>query len=373
MLLLARAAAGADWLTEPSIAFSSEYNDNTFLTTLPHDTLLRNSVRPALQVKGATETASLQTDAWLRFDRYPGEPSINSNNWDLKLDSAFGSEVQHADVLVDFMKDTTLETELLDTGLTGTATPRRSALIAPSWNYSMNQTTFLGLDYSYSKVNYEASTVLIDYRYQTVSGSLAWQFSDATEWSVVAFGDNYDTADDVSRFWNVGVQGGVVHDFSERVHTRFFAGARHTTSRNEFLSNVYRDNSTGGVLDARLEYQFERARLYVDVSSNVQPSGGGYLQESDLINLGWWHPVAPQWRVSVDATAIHNQSLTDYRTPYDRHYATVQARLDWRWARKWLAGGYVRYARSKYVQNPDVADANVVGVQVTYRWSGADL
>jgi len=373
MLLFARAAAGADWLTEPSIAFSSEYNDNTFLTTLPHDTLLRNTVRPALQVKGATETASLQTDAWLRFDRYPGEPSINSNNWDLKLDSAFGSEVQHADVLVDFTQDTTLETELLDTGLTGTATARRSARVAPSWYYSINQATSLGLDYSYSKVNYEASTVLIDYRYQTVSGSLAWQFSDATEWSVIVFGDNYDTDDDVSKFWNAGVQGGIVHDFSERVHTRFFAGARHTTSRNEYFSTVFRDSSTGGVLDARLEYQFERASLYLDASSDVQPSGGGYLQESDLIKVGWWYLVAPQWRVSIDATAIHNQSLTDYRTPYDRHYGTAQARLDWRWARKWVVGGYLRYSRSNYVQNPEVADANVVGAQVTYRWSGADF
>ena len=372
-LLFARAAVAADWLTEPSVGVSAEYDDNPFLTTLDHDTRLRTVLRPALRLKGGTETTVVQTDAWLRFDRYPGQSDANSDNGGVRFDSAWGSEVQHADLTVDLAQDSTLQTELLDTGLTQTAKERRSALISPSWYYLVTQSTSVGIDYGYSKVDYASGAQLTDYRYQTVSASMAQQLGATSEWSLAVFGAGYVTDDDLSRFWNTGLELGLVHDFSERSHGRISAGARHTTSRNEFFSTIFRDSSNGGVVDAKLEHGFDRASLHVEASRDVQPSGAGYLQQSDLLNLGWRYPFTPQWTVSVDATFYHHKSLTDYRTAYDRHYQTIQPRVEWQWARRWVASGYARYARSKYAQDPDAATANVVGVQVNFRWSGADL
>ena len=390
--LFSLTAQSAEWSIEPSVSVREEYNDNIHLTTLPHKSVWGTSLTPAVNFSSKTEISEITGGARLNFNRYSGEPNLDSNDQIFSLLSKYKTERNTFGLNGSYVRDTTLASELISTGAVQARKQRGNLTLNPSWTTFASERTWFTLDYQLSRVKYDdaAAAGLIDYNNQTASVSAVHRLSEQDQLSGTIYYSKYETSPANFKSNTTGLRLGITHDFSETFTGALSLGARSTLSKVqqnalvcpapvflcqfgfvpfEVVPFTTETRSRGYTLNASLNKQFETTTLSGQISREANPSANGALVQADRIGFSVANKFAPTLTGSVDASIYRSRYIGNIITSSNSRYYTVGPRLSWRMSEWWsLDTGYT-HSRQEYDNaSTAAATANSAYVLVRYDW-----
>ena len=379
----------AEWSMEPSVDLRTEYNDNINFTSAPHPSVWGVILSPDIKFSGTTEALNVTGGLRFNFNRYFGEQGLDTNDHILSLRSTYKGERDVLGLNIDSVEDSTLVSELSDTGVVLARDQRRRLTANPSWSRYLTETTAITASYSYNDVNYanNVETGLIDYRDQTAIVGLTYRPGERDLVSLTGYYDRYETNPARALANTYGIQVGYDRAFSETLHGSLALGSRNTRSTftNQALvcdgfilagicfgnvttvTLVTKANSTGYIFAANLDKQWETARLSAALSRSINPSGAGTLVETDHLGVTWTQHWSPTVSSSLGA-GLYQSRYGGNVTASDSRYYTIEPRVSWRLTERWtLSGGY-SYRHAKYESSGASASGNVAYLVLSYAW-----
>jgi len=380
----------AEWTFEPSVALRSEFNDNIQLTAAPHKTVWGEILSADLQFGGHTERLDVTGGLRVNANQYSGESGLNTVDYLVTLRSNYRTERDLLGLNVDSTRDSTLVSELFETGVVQARRQRNRLNVNPSWTRLLTETTAIVASYGYTSVDYAdtAGTSLIDYSEQTASVGLRSGLSERDVLTVAAYYDRFETDPKSFDANSYGIQAGYDHAFSETLRGSLVIGMRETRSRTfanalvcegtilfgfcfgdvTTVTSVASSNSTGYTLVASLDKKFETAMLSGRLSREINPSGVGALVQTDRLGVAWRKQWSPTFSASVDASVYQSRYVGNVNPASNSRYYRIEPRVSWRITDWWtLTGGY-SYSRVKYENTSVAASANVIYAVLSYAW-----
>lgn len=394
LLILAGSARGAEWFLIPKISTRAGYVDNLTLNTRPQNGVEELGLIPEATFGRKTETTGITGHA--RFDarRYWGQSGLNTNDRLLNLHMYDNGQRMGWTLDGNITKDTTLQSELSDTGLVLQRTPRLSRSISPGWNYMLSQRTQLNLGYQYQDVRYPDQSTLTyqDYRINSGTATISHQYSQRLQLFATGSVTYYRTTKnqlpargEFTARYDI-LQAGASYAFSQTLNASLSAGIRRSTTTVTRQNPVIVDtpfgpiflgyappvdvtqSSNGSVLGASLQKQFQTGTLAASLSRNIQPTGYGGLIETDRLELTGHRNLSARFSESLDLALYRTNAVTTTATNLDRTFVRVEPAFTWRMTQWWNLRGSYRYARQRYDNSSQTATQNAVYLTVSYTW-----
>lgn len=262
-----------------------------------------------------------------------------------------------------YQRDSTQNTEFLDTGVVGFQSSRvEYATVGSSGTYNLTELNSLTAGANYRKSEYESPRFVNN---ENTSGYIGWihQWTEDT---------NLQLQGTVSRFENeariqvvsdsYGVQGGFTSNLTERLNVSALGGW--TTTKTSYsasgLASLPDDDNTGGwVFNGSTNYQMNRSKLSANLVRSSVASGNGYLQVSTILNIEYLYDVSEKSRLTLGLTSGRNGAL-DSRIKNNRDFSRANVALSYQFSRSWsLVGTYV-YSYQDRESQTESADSNTL-------------
>lgn len=360
-------ARALEWAFGPSIVARSEYNDNIRLATAGGEAVWLYTAIPRLKVSALDEGGELKGDFRFEPMRYTGGGDLDSNNFFANLDGALRNEFNQWGLGVAYSRDSTIQSELLDTGITDVSKVRKQKTVAPSWQHAFSEFMSVDLGYYYAAVSYEdgADAGLFDYDIDTFNVSVSRLLGEFDYLKLNLYYTAFDAPYVESEYADRGLTLGYAHVLSEYYRFDATAGVRRTKFNNVIGRN---ESSSGFIGELSVTRTFEQGTVRASLGRKIDPSGSGTLQQRDSLILRLTRRFASMMNGALALGVHRNKSLERDFTRLDRTYYFVTPNLVWRLAEDWSARLFYRYQYSKYDGASDNAQANVAGVRVSYEW-----
>lgn len=399
----------AEWSVEPKISLRAGRDDNIRLTTQPHSPVWESTLSPSVKFAVAQENQGLSGDAGLKIRRFTGGTGRERSELLDREDYYLNSDVFHQtlhDVFranLDYTQDSTLDTQLDETGNVSARATRERLALGPSWSRTLTERARMDLTYQYSNVGYsdDAGANLVGYDYHVASGTLVRQFTPRIQGSVVAAYSSYlpDTLLGLNSD-TVSLQAGVTANISETLVASALLGQRSTTS-DRLISTGFcigadpgatYPSCTGGipiptgaakgtldttspVYSASLTKTLETGSLSASLSRSSSPSSDGELLDVTRLALAGTYKLSEMLSSSLRVEYTENETIVNRLgsapTQGKETFFRVTPRAAWRWNREWELAGEYQYARN---EDPrirgsagDTATRNAFYVTLYYR------
>jgi hypothetical protein len=357
------AALATEWSIEGRANQRFEFDDNIRLRTTDVETAWGGVFSPEMDLRRRSELWDVTLNTKLAFSRF-NDDSLNYEDQFVKLNSGYRTELGTLGLEGKLIRDTTLTSEVTDTGRLDENARRESYNFSPSWSYTLSPRDNFTLSAGWTVVDYHTSS-LTDYRFLLGSGSWTRSLTEVHELDATVFTTHYKTieGDDLERQMYAG-EAGLNWIFSERFQARLAGGPRYIRTD---VSGSDGDGDFGFILDASASYQFdERTILEAGAARSVEPSGEGTTFERDTLELSVKHDLSPRLLLGLEALYLENEDTGDDRVG-DRKYYSIQPRIRWRLAQDWDLTASYRYRAQKSRGSVSWADSNSVLMTVTYR------
>jgi hypothetical protein len=384
--LLAVPSWSAEWRAEPSVALRQEFNDNINLTALPHDAVWGTILTPSIKLSRNSEVSQTYASVLLNINRYTGQTNLNRNDQYYTLGSNYQTERDIWAGDFAYTSDSTLTSELNQTGVVLTRAQHNLLSLKPSWTRQLTERSSARLSYLYndSRYNGGASSGLVDYTYHTLAADWFYQASERDQLSMTASYSRFQTSSGGYTANTVGLQAGLTHGFSETLQATLQLGVNQSRSvlRSQSLQiiqlfpvivvapvvNTLTTSNLVPVLGASLTKQFETGKLSGTASRQLQPTGNGSLIETDQLGLDASHSFNEKLVGSVSAAAYRSRYIGNAINATNSRYYRVGVGVNWRIDERWRLDGGYRYARSEYQNSAVTPTSNQVYATITYAW-----
>lgn len=362
-------AMGAGYAAEVSGKISiegrEEYNDNVLLVPKPEKSVFVTTISPSAGVKVRTERTDLTADVRANINRYSGSSDLNSN--DLLLDSALQHRFERdtLGLIGGYHRDSTLASELNQTGVVQARRQRRKVFLSPSWTALPTERLSLKVGYDYAKVKYDdlAGTGLVNYRVSTPYASARMRFTEIDEGFVTAGVTRYRPDQSPNRFRVAYVDLGYIRDFSEAWRGELSVGA----NRVKFSRAGDESERSGSQAQASVTRKFGVSDLRLSLGRELNPTGSGELTQTDKAVLGWNGKLSPRWGYSFNAAIYRNAFFTSNTASRRERYYRLGGAFDWQVSEDWV----VEFGANRGELDPEQGDgatANAVFVNARYTW-----
>lgn len=374
-LLCIPGAQAAEYFIAPSAALSTQYNDNILMSAQPHDSVWGWDLIPQLRIGRRTEVSSTILAVRGDLRRYSAS-SLNTDDTKVDFSTSYRDELNHWHLDASDVRDTTLNSELLTTGIIGARTRRTSSRISPSWTHQLTQKDSLQLEYSINDVSYDAPpTQYAGYRYQSLDASWIRQWDQRTQVSATVLGTRYEAPDVHSRTDTVGIQVGATRTFTERMKGSISVGWR--SSKNHVLIPFFLNpsilissdtSSNGALVSVSLDRKFERTEASVGYARSLTPGSAGSLYQSDQLSLTMTHHYTPTVDLVLHALAIRNSSTQRGVALSSRNYYGINPSIRWHLTERWRLDMGYRYRWQKRSDQTVSTASNALLASIRYEW-----
>jgi hypothetical protein len=393
----------AEWSAEPTVSLRNGYNDNIRLTTGDHDSVWETDVTPAVKFGVEKENQGLFGNADVSIVRFFGGSGANSSSqldredYHLKINSYHRAERNDFGADINITQDSTLDTELTQTGqvIENRAT-RLSTILNPSWTRMINEKTRLDLEYQFNRVEYSDEvgvSNLVNYDYNTVSASLIRNLTPLTQGTLSTSFDRYKPETGLNSD-SYAIQAGLSRQHSETLSTSWLAGWRNTNSDTlnptgfcvgadpgasfpkctggfpvQTGTETDQINNTGSTYAASITKTLERGSLGASLSRLATPSGEGELLDTTRLALTGEHRFTETLRSNLTAEYYKRETIVNASgqpVSGDRNFFRIRPSVTWQWQREWLLSGEYQYSEDEET-NGDTATQNAVYLTLTYR------
>ena len=201
---LSNSASAAVWLFDPTVSLSQEYDDNYRLATNSsnEDEVGTTTLSGELALKGKSERFDLRALLGLDAIQYSGDDDDidDRNNQSLRVTSAYSATERNRFTFKgNIFRDTLLRStqsifdplpddgigfdpnQDVDANVVRDSARRERFRFNPGWNYRLNESTSLGLNYTYRDVSYSGDDFdsgLVDSDLQVIGANISKRVSE---------------------------------------------------------------------------------------------------------------------------------------------------------------------------------------------------
>lgn len=280
IILFPLLASANDVTLVPSLRISGEYDDNVFFNSTDEVDDYLTIISPGLTFDYATELLNLQSLIVVDFLRYFDETELDTENqrYDLNGRYQLASKWNIAGNF-SYIKDTTLESELEETGIVHLREDRKRYNAGGGLSYQMTELTDLNFNYTHTVTRYDSEDN-VDYDYDNFS--LLCNRKLKNQLDVLTVRTNYSIFDsDEEKTNNYELLLGWFHKFSETLDLNASAGPRYT--RQNFNDDREDEDSWGTTVDISLNKRGETSSATIGYSRRIWNNADGDLVETDRI------------------------------------------------------------------------------------------
>ena len=352
---------GAEWSIAPRYSSSVDYDSNRRLEADGSGSSA-TVLLVDLQLKRALEDISFTLEPNYTWRRFTRSSLGNGDDRNITAGSSWVREHSSLNLNASYSDQSTLVTEVLETGIINGDTHRRATQTGASWIYDQTERRAVVAQLNYLDVSYygKSAPQLPGYRYP--SGSLGEQFafSERGTFTLSAFSSRLQSDTQGNSSHEEGLQIEIAYNVSERTKVDASLGE----SRRVLTSK----RSLGTDASVKLDHAMERGTLSFAYKRSLVPYGFGFLFEQQVYSA----------TVNYPLTAYLDTNLSFYRTQadetavllhVDRHnYNALAGSVRWHPAETWSLGAEISGIRT---QTPDVAAIAVKSwrTAVTLTWS----
>lgn len=365
MAAYAGPAAAEAWLIQPTVAFTTRYEDNIRLVPDEEEDAWTNAPTVQALVSRQTETMDVRALGRLTYRIYEGSADLDDRGDQLaRLGSKFRTERsvfgldgswRRQDALArrsggneDLLGDEALPGEVddddADTGQVREQVIRNRADLVPSYTYQLSERTEVGANVAYRNQYYEdddADLGLTDYEQYTLSLNHRYRLDERTIWTNSLRGIDYEAPDVDREYQTNEILTGINRAFTERLRVGFLVGWRETdfdTPTDDGSNSGYTLQLTGTLRD-------ELSTLFGRLSHRLVPSATGDVVEQDELLVRYRYQMTPRLRAGIVARYFENESLELENESANRRYLNVEPELDYALSLAWSLRATVFHER----------------------------
>jgi len=368
-------AYSAEYLIESDVNARVEYNDNIFLTDLPHDSVKGIIITPTIFGKIKEKNWESSLIARIRSHNY-SDDTLNTNDQFFDLVGRYNVERNIFSLSYNYDFDSNLNSTSTDFGISGRRVNRKIQSISPQYTRLLTERSVLSLSYTYSDVDYLEAEGTEYTPYITESGVLSLTY-DLTERDKLTFSlqaVDYTSKNDLITYQLFTSRIGIDHKFTETLFADFLLGAsrQNSTSLSTVVPTQEIDfKNRGFVLNAGIKQLLEKGEITARVSrDNVTNSFGG-LDRVDKLKFNYSEKISQLWRYSVAARIEDIISISSGTRTTDRDVLFFNSTIYYSITEKWKANASYRYIQRKF--KSDISDdraphSNSVYIGLTYNF-----
>ncbi len=321
----ARHVAAAEWSVSPTYSSAVDHDSNRRLEADPSGTESA-LVTADLRFQRALEDASISIEPRYTLRRFSDASLGNGDDRSLAAQMSRTWERNVLSLTASVFDQSTLTTELLETGIVSADTHQLLLQSGGSWTWVLCERRQLSAQISYSDVSYHGGiavhTVLPGYRYPTGSFGEQFVLSQTSSVTLSAFGSalSSDTAGNSNHEYGLQVQ--LDRALSERTH---FVGS---VGRSERL--LAGKSSQGTDISLSLTHNLTRGTVSLTYVRNLVPYGVGFLVQRQQSTLSGTRQLTPYLDATLSFMRIRNDELSVLLNIDRRSYDSASAGLSWR-------------------------------------------
>ncbi len=319
-LLCSTAMAETIWT--PSVQLTGVRDDNIqFSRTDPVDDYIYLA-KPQLELNYNQELTQIAADGNIIIRRYQDNDEFNDEIY--KFDFKGNTKLSERFRLrgdYEFIKDTTLDSELREVGRIYLREDRFSHDVRLVPSFDLTERTRIGLAGRYRDVAYD-SDAFVDYSVWDISLPVSRRLE--TQIDTIYVSPGYTNRDsDTARSKSYNLRLGWKHETTERLDLDLSVGARHT--EHEQVATGETNDSWNGLGALRLNYDFETGSLMIDFQHDLRNTAdGNQANVSRLITRLRWYFTE---RIGLDLNGRYYNTRTEGENNNDtREY--IQAGSD---------------------------------------------
>ncbi len=306
----------------PSLGLTGGYNDNIQFSREDELSDYYTIITPGAELAIASEIAIIEAVARNDFYIYATESDLDNQVQDYEIQSTSDFlERWTFNIGGSYKLDTTLDSELEETGIVLERSDRTRLSGNTSLRFDINERTLTEVGFRYLDTTYEDDDFtdyvsnVFDFRFER---KLRNQIDSLVLLSSYTYRESDDTESD-SYFVKLGWR----RKIEERLTLRLLGGYRRTETYN---LRRERESKDRGVFDASLTYQLERSRISFGVNRSLTASATGNNIEVDRLFLRYWLNLTERTRFDFSGRLIFNRDDSDV-TDIEGRYYVVQPSL----------------------------------------------
>lgn len=362
----------AEWSLVPSIGAKGVYNSNLLLTPLPHDATYGYWVSPAAEFAGKTERLEVSSRVAADFVSYYGGVGTQFTNIFLPLTLRYKTEKDLLGLTGGFIRDNTLMSELLTTGLVLRFTQRNQWTANPSWTRRITEKLSFQSNFQLNDTTYENGLRLglVDYQLFGGSGGLLYQMTEQDQIQLSGSYVNFHTTNAPSPFRASfpGVSLSLTHAFTETLTGTAYGGPRFVSSTTETVTDNMTAQSTVWLFGASLAKKLENSSIQVNIDRDIVPSGFGILIQRDRAGLTVSHDLTETLAASLNGSGYLVSGITQRATggtfPESRYFY-LTPKIAWKFLEWWKLEMSYTYGHRE-VDGSSPAMSNATMFTITY-------
>lgn len=423
-LALVESAMAAEYSAEPRVRITQEHDSNIRMTERDRLSAMGTAAEAALLLKRRTEVSSQELDLRLRSTHY-NRSEFSSEDQYVRGAMRRVWERSSLSVLFNIDRDTTRDSEIIDTGVILGSDRRERYYIEPAWSYTLTERQLISFSGAAEATRY-GNKRYVGYDYGHATLGWTWVSSERLSWFVQGTYSHYESKEsrdlhfrspyippllfpfDFTQSYSTeskthGAQVGGEYQWSEQLSLTVLAGR--SRSRNHYdindpqqvcpgfegigmpadymgligLCGMRSSAGNTSLWNATLQWNGQRHQFLGSVLSQTQPSADGYLLESERVNVGWQYELTEKARLLVDGTwgrnkALENSPLQLGANRSDRDFMDARVRYQHRLTEQWFIEADYRYRYSDRKVTRGSAESSMIMVGVRFapqgwRWS----
>ena len=369
-------AVAGNWYYQTTLSSQIEGDDNKRLRRRDEEGVVGVDLRGTVELSRKTETSEIYLRGTLRSARYDGDEDsgLDTDDQLLYAGGRWIGERSELTINGDFRRESSLLTELEDTGLFEDVERRVTKSISPQYTYNLFENTSVTAGASYTDVEYPNTIPfsLTEYDFKSVNAGIIHTLTERSSISLGVFHSIYEADTFDNDVDTTGANLG--YSFSPDEFWLLFAsvGYRDSRFRNNVNGANVRDDDTGALYEATAIRQSETVRLELALRNELQPSSSGNVNERTEYEFNLRKMFSERISGSLNFLWLENESVNDDNDTNDREYWSFSIGGDYRLTPHWYLTGSYRHRDQSFDNAIDSSSANSDAVIFGVRYSGQE-
>lgn len=293
-------------LISPSIGVKGEYDNNVaFVPTEVEDDFIA-TVSPGAALTIGSELVDIKSNVAIDFLRYLDNTDLDTVNQLYELNGTYRSTPRWSFLgLVSYVKDTTLDSQLLETGRVSARENRRRFDIDGGIAHKLTEASNIEFNYHFKHVNFD-SDIYVDYKRNSVALSYNRKLQDQIN-TIGAQTAYYYRDSDVSDLHEINQLLSLEHLFTPKI--RLFLSAGVSYSEQEYKNDQSTDKYWMPIGDGFIRWQGENSAYTLGYRKDIRTDTNGRALDVDRIYCRLRHNLSERWGVSLIGTIYLSEEI----------------------------------------------------------------
>jgi hypothetical protein len=346
----------AEWSFIPSYSASVDYDSNRRLN-LDEKSSEASVLTVDWTFKRAVETNDFYIEPRYSFRRYNDKTLGNGDDRSLFAGFDLLQETSSLNLTASIWDQSTLLTEVLETGILTGDTHRRQVQAGCNWTWYQAERRQFIAQLSFADVKYFGAgrSQLPGYRYSLGTAGERFLFSDKGSFTVSAYGNVLSSSTRGSSSHEAGVQAEAIYAFSELTNLDATVG-----ESSRVLAGVSSQGTDASVV---LKHSYSLGWWSLNYSRSLVPYGTGFLVQRQQASVTVTRNLTPYLDLTATLSQVRNNQQAVLLGLDRRSYDGGSAGLNWHPAETWSVGAQ---ASGLQTQSPGFLNTRTV-----HQWRGS--